>query len=326
MSGTQIPATYSMLSTNALRVFVENQYAIGTVKRCKFLARGLNDTYHVTTDRAMFILRVYRKHWRSKANIAYELDVLRHLHEHQIPVSYPLENKRGDVILAVDAPEGTRYLALFTYAIGIVPPLDHESSHAYGETMALIHNITDDFSSRHERVPLNLDHLLDQPLKVIATEMTDDATGYDFIFSVAARIRHALNGHDLDVGFCHGDCHDWNARWHHGTLTLFDFDCSGIGYRAYDMAVFLWNLKVNYKAKESDSWKSFLHGYAQHRALKRVDLDAIPHFVSARRIWLAGVYLSNEDIWGSAIINARFFQAFVAQLQEDETSLSLHLE
>jgi Ser/Thr protein kinase RdoA (MazF antagonist) len=46
---------------------------------------------------------------------------------------------------------------------------------------------------------------------------------------------------DLEVGSCHGDLHGWNAHIDQNmALTVYDFDCCGVGWRAYDIAVFRW--------------------------------------------------------------------------------------
>lgn len=142
----------------------------------------------------------------------------------------------------------------------------------------------------------------------------------------AIREQIVVETNTMDFGFCHGDAHNWNVHWDNGTLTLFDFDCCGNGFRAYDLAVFLWNLKINYKNKEANNWISFLKGYTHIRTLTEVNVNSIPLFVAARRIWLAGVYVGNEDVWGTSFINEKFFCDLVNQLKEDERELGLTLK
>lgn len=323
MSDNGFPTMYSLLSSDALFDFVSKHYDVGRVTRCKFLTRGLNDTYHIITDRGVFILRAYRAYWRTMEDIAYELDVLERLHSNGIAVSSPVRSKEGTLMHAIHAPEGTRQVVLFTYAKGTTPPLDQHSSYEYGKMVAQIHHLTDDFCSPHNRFSLDLNHLLDVPLKKIVPAIAEHGGDLDYLLSWVERIHNSLPVELLDQGFCHGDLHDWNAHWANGRLTLFDFDCCGRGYRAYDIAVFLWNLKINYKDKESESWQAFLKGYLSNRSLQQVDVDAVPLFVATRRIWLAGVYLSNEDVWGTAIVNERFFKALIDQLKDDEKALTI---
>lgn len=61
-----------------------------------------------------------------------------------------------------------------------------------------------------------------------------------------------------------------------------------------------------------------MDGYRAMRPLTETQLQPIPWFVPARRIWPAGIYVSNEDAWGTGIVNEGFFRSFVEQLKEDE--------
>lgn len=316
---------HSTFSSEALQDFVNTHYDVGSVVGCRLLTRGLNDTYRVDTERGRFVLRVYRTPWRSRTEVDYELDVLTYLNDCNIPVSAPVKNCAGTFTTEIAALEGTRLMTLFTYAKGSIPRLDPEISAEYGRTVAKIHQATDNFSSHYRRFNLDFQHLLYEPLERIRPTMTQYGGDVTYIESWIKTITAHVSIELLDFGFCHGDFHDWNTHLDEGILTVFDFDCCGKGFRAYDLAVFLWNLKTNYKGKETENWSSFLEGYREVRPLSEADLNAIPFFVAARRIWLAWIYLTNEDVWGTAIVNERFFQSFVDQLQEDERELGIPL-
>lgn len=319
------PAVYSLVSSDTLRDFVNQNYDVGRVTRCKLLTKGLNDTYRVDTEENRFILRVYRTAWRSQADICYELDALDFLFQNDVTVSAPLRSMSGKFHHAIIAPEGVRYIALFTYAKGAVPSLNESISYQYGKVVARIHNLTDNFNSPHQRFRLDFNHLLDEPMKLIQPTMLEHGGDVTYIESWVREIKNRVPIGLLNGGFCHGDFHDWNVHWEEGTLTIFDFDCCGLGYRAYDLAVFLWNLKTNYKDKVQENWQTFMDGYTEMRSLQVIDARSIPLFVAARRIWLAGVYLANEDVYGTAIINKDFFRSFVNQLKEDEQELGLSI-
>lgn len=68
-----------------------------------------------------------------------------------------------------------------------------------------------------------------------------------YLTDLADRL-HRLVSHRagaLSWGVCHGDCHGFNARFGpDGAATLFDFDDGGQGWRAYDLAVFLWSARA----------------------------------------------------------------------------------
>ena len=66
-----------------------------------------------------------------------------------------------------------------------------------------------------------------------------------YVMALGDRLRDRLQAMvDLEIGFCHGDFHGWNACEKDGSFTFYDFDCCGWGYRAYDLAVFPWAFAI----------------------------------------------------------------------------------
>jgi Ser/Thr protein kinase RdoA (MazF antagonist) len=76
------------------------------------------DTYLVTAATGPAILRIYPAQRRTEAHILAELDVLGYLQAAGISVSVPIRRRDGERLLSLQAPEGARYAALFTYAPG----------------------------------------------------------------------------------------------------------------------------------------------------------------------------------------------------------------
>ena len=118
MSEAYIPVIHSIPDGDALIVHIITQYPIDNPRSCKLCKRGLNDTYLVETDTDKYILRVYRRNWRSQEEINFELEILAFLHEKNQPVAYPIARKDGIYTTEVIAPEGRRYIAIFSYAPG----------------------------------------------------------------------------------------------------------------------------------------------------------------------------------------------------------------
>ena len=87
---------------------------------CEFWARGLNDTYKISSDRENFALRVYRKKWRTQSDIKFELNAIKHLHKKGADVAYPIERNQGGYITDIEAPEGIRQVIVTKYAEGAV--------------------------------------------------------------------------------------------------------------------------------------------------------------------------------------------------------------
>lgn len=68
--------------------------------------------------RNKYVFRVYTHNWRTKLEIEEELRLLLHLKETDGQVAFPLADKSNQYIQKIEAPEGTRFGALFSYAKG----------------------------------------------------------------------------------------------------------------------------------------------------------------------------------------------------------------
>jgi len=166
------PVSHSILRTSSLMTEVQRNYGIGTPTECQLLNRGLNDTYVIITENGKFVLRVYRKGWRSDSEIRFELDALLHLGDEGAPVSTPVVRKDGGTVGMVAAPEGSRHVVIFPYAPGKEPTYEGElakESYLYGKVAAQIHAATDSFRSTHRRFSLDAEHLLLPMLKAART-------------------------------------------------------------------------------------------------------------------------------------------------------------
>ncbi|GAH43757.1 unnamed protein product [marine sediment metagenome] len=250
------PVIRSTLSAMALLSQVLPNYDIVAPDECKLFNIGLNDTYVVRTkDNKRYILRVYRACMRSLSDISYEMDILNHLNNKGVAVSVPLRRKDGRFVRSLAAPEGNRYVALFTYAQGKELTYNDESqAFQYGKAVAHVHAATEDFTSQYSRFPLDLRYLIDTPLKSIQPLLVHRMQDWDYLQKLANRLHElikALPMSILEKGFCHGDFHGMNANiTDEGIITFYDFDCGGPGWRAYDVAVFRWALR-RFQEKEN---------------------------------------------------------------------------
>lgn len=300
-----IPAGHTVFDKDALFSKIASIYDIGTPIHTKFVSNGLNDTYSVDTEKGAFILRIYKYQWRSESDIRFELDLLLHLKDYEIPISYPLARKDGDLVTEIDAPEGKRYAALFTFAEGIGKG-DLESSINYGHSIALMHDAMDSYMPRHERFQLDSTHLLQEPLQQMLPFLKHRPADTQFVIDLTDRLTARILSYskeNLDWGVCHGDLHGWNVfHSEDGSLTHFDFDCCGMGWRSYDLSVFLWDRVHGKSEKEEfkdECWDAFIGAYQKERPLNQADLDSIPVFIAARQLWLMGLHTSNSGIWGA---------------------------
>ena len=322
--GDPFPVTYSTLCTNALATDVLSHYGLGAIKYCRLHSVGINDTYKVrVVEGATYYLRVYRSRWRSLTDVQFELDALLHLHRKGVSVARPLAREDGRVISELRAPEGRRCAVLFAEARGELPSYDSDpepKAFAYGQAVARLHNALQDFSSPHARFPIDLDHLIDAPLRNIEPFLSRRAGDWAYVQQFAGTVRERildLPAGALELGFCHGDLQGFH---HHiardGTMTFFDFDCCGPGYRAYDLAVFRWCARL--EGQEHVWWEPYLMGYRQERRLDELDVQAIPLFVCARYVWHIGLHAENAVDWGYGGLNDKYFDRRLGYLRAAE--------
>jgi Ser/Thr protein kinase RdoA (MazF antagonist) len=313
------PVTYSLLSAAALSREVLPGYDIEQPAGVRLLYVGVNDTYLVESAAKRYILRVYRAGWRSAEEIAYELDLIQHLAAHGVKVAAPLMRHDGHMIMPLAAPEGTRYTVLYTYAAGERPQPSAEAGYIYGQALARLHGAASDFRSSHQRIAIDLDYLIDQPLVDVRPVLHERAGLWAALLDVAARVREQLAElplASLARGVCHGDFQLKNAHLDAaGTLTIFDFDHSGPGWLAYDLAVF----RPPRLDGEQDQalWDGFLRGYQSVRALTDNEQAAIPIFAAIIRIATLGFYARHRDntLWASDAVNDAFFDQQIKLMQ-----------
>ena len=120
-----------------------------------------------------------------------------------------------------------------------------------------------------------------------------------FLENFAARLLKSMQDihhQSKDYGLCHGDFHGWNAHSSEGIVTFFDFDDCGYGWRAYDLAVFRWDARL--EEKESERWEAFVKGYKSKRDIADSDLALTTVFVAIRDIWLMGEHMANAKDFG----------------------------
>jgi Ser/Thr protein kinase RdoA (MazF antagonist) len=318
------PVIATILSPEALIKDILPGFDVGEIVECRFYSGGFNHTYQIKTEDAhIYYLRAYRRQWRTLADIQYELDVLNHLKRKGFPTVQPLPYEDGQYFCSVTAPEGKRYLALFSEAPGVEISYTQEPAKVarhYGKAVAEMHNALDDFNSPYPRFHKDIVHFIDRPLHHIEPFLVHRPKDWAYLQKYAETLRERLRNlpdNKLEQGFCHGDLQGYHAKVApDGTLTFFDFDCGGYGYRAYDLAVFLWCCRL--EDAVATRWDSFLNGYQETRSICDLDLKAIPLFVCMRYLWHMGVHTQNSPDWGIGFLSEEYFDDHFDRLRNAE--------
>jgi Ser/Thr protein kinase RdoA (MazF antagonist) len=297
----------SELSPQALISEVLANYNFTPPAECTRVYSGCNDIYLVKSGNAQFILKIYRAGWKTRPEVMDEIESLLHLGRQGAPVSRPIARRDGAFAQTLSLAEGEREAVLFAHARGeAVTVADEAFCRLFGRTLADLHLATDDFTSRYVRY--DPEHLLVRPIRALEPLLEDRPADRNYLRRLAQRIGDGFAGlpeEALDWGFCHGDYRPANVHLDGDTgITVFDWEVGGMGFRAYDIAVFRFFLSsVGDSAKQERLWAAYLSGYAECRPLRGADLEALPLLVPLRPIWILGTLLQtarknwNLDAW-----------------------------
>jgi Ser/Thr protein kinase RdoA (MazF antagonist) len=320
MASQHVPVTRSILAAEALIPLIQKTYALN-VKSCRLIKAFILHTYHIITDDDQYIFRVYPHRRRTKTAVMAELELLNYLRASGVSVSVPLATKEDQLLLTLIAPEGERLAALFTYAPGtpLSETSDMKNIHAYGGTLATIHQQTDAMPLALERPSLDFDRLITEPIERLAVTFPQRHHDWAYLREITPQLRHVIEAVAKEpsyYGLCHGDASSTNAHvTPGGQLTLFDFDFCGLGWRAYDVGTFL----IDTSAKIAIS---FLSGYQEICALSDAEMAALPAFQAAQNIWLLGLRASYVNEWGLAFFSDHFVDGVLHNIKRYMTDIN----
>lgn len=315
----QIQVVRSFVAGPALAEVIDNEYDLGGKAEARLFSKMLrtqdNDHYKVIVGDTIYAARIYQfgPHLhRQESDYEFELDWLNFLKEKELPVSHPIRRKDGRFLGSVDAPEGKRYFALFSFAPG--KPMDifnSEQLFSMGVNMAKIHIASNDYTAPYERRAMDLDFLVDRPiarLKRILSKKPHRADDLELLIASAEEAREELveiikNPSTTPDGWgpIGGDFHSTNTFFTDDlSPTFFNFDLCGYGWRAYDIAAFLQNTDLINLSE--DLTEDFFAGYYSVRRLSNNEHSAISPFLTIRRIWLTGTFTRDDMPMGYSFI------------------------
>ncbi len=319
MTDAAFAVIYSTLTSEALVSRVLPYYSLGSVTRCQFWNRGLSDVYLLDTQTNPYVLRVSHTHWRSKSDIDFELELLEFLQQRYIPVAYPLRTQDGQLSVEINAPEGKRYAALFTYAPGRVALGDLTPTQAtiLGETVAKLHLTAVDFRTQAKRHPLSLEYLLDNSLQIIAPFLDHKPQDLAYLVEAIAQLKHQLQDFPKEPpfwGICWGDPHSGNAHFTpDNKVTLFDFDQCGHGWRIFEIAKFFQVALCT--GVGPTIREAFVQGYQSVQELVASEMNSLQAFTQAAFIWAWAISLNWAMIHHYSRLDNHYFHHRLEQLK-----------
>ncbi|WP_312313797.1 phosphotransferase [Empedobacter brevis] len=313
------PVIASTLSQTELGEFINEKYQLKDHFNCKLFRTGVNHTYFLSNVNTKYVVRVYCHNWRTKAEIQEELNLLNSLKKYNLSVSTPIPDKNGNLIQEILAPEGLRYVVLFTFAEGEkMRFMTNETCFAIGSMMAKIHNVTT--TKKINRINYNSDVLLYkayEKLNLFFSENLDEMIYLKQISSKIAKRFEKIHLSEHQKGIVHLDIwYDNLSVNKENEITIFDFDNCGNGSLILDIGYFCKQLffietdKNEYETKV----ESFLNGYKKVRNLSEKELDLIPEAGASIFVFYLGVQAQRFD-WSNIFLTENYLKMFVGRIK-----------
>lgn len=266
-----IKINYSQFSPLALLAELQNHYHLPSDSECIFFKSGLNDIYKITAENDTYYLRVSLRGVYSTAQISEEIDFILHLRGQGLSVVEPIPCKDGSYVLELSAPEGMRQAVLFR---GIVqsPAGDADTlMYNLGRLLAQVHEASLSFDYAATRPVIDRTMLVEIPTSLLTPFLSHRSDDFAFLHKTAVPLWDAaetmLANCSTAYGICHGDVQSNNYYFRGAQPILFDFDCMGRGYFAYDLGVLLANYTfADNEIYQKPIWASVLAGYRSVRS------------------------------------------------------------
>lgn len=148
-----------------------------------------------------------------------------------------------------------------------------------------------------------------------------DRPDWPYLTDLAERLVGAVEAAipRLSWGFCHGDLHGGNSLLDGDRLSLFDFEFCGVGFQAYDLAVFRWIVEIHTVDRARQLWEAFCHRYSDVRPLPEEDRRASGPFVLVRHVWDLAIDAQMAPGPGRIVIGTELLEQYLGHLPVWET-------
>jgi len=309
------PVTASTISEKELGEFAKDKYELNKNYVCKLFRTGMNHTYFISNNETKYVLRVYSHNWRSKSEINEEIKLLNLLSENNLNVSFPIKDKHGEFIQKINAPEGIRYVVLFSFAKGDkIRFINQDTCFKIGSLMAKFHDLT--LNKTINRISYSKNSLIEQPYDYLKQFFSEELPEMKFI----KEIRNTFVNSDFDniqSGLVHLDIwYDNMAITKENEITIFDFDFCGNGWQILDIGYFCKQLFFIESDKKQYELKvqNFLKGYQKIKELSDKELKLIPKAGASVFVFYLGIQAQRFD-WSNVFLSENYLKIFIGRIK-----------
>ena len=221
------------------------------VKEVALINNEYNATFKVeSNDGQLFALRININSPRTPENLKAEVSWVNHLYlDDRVKVAKPIPSNQGELFASVQDIRSSRdlYCVLYSWLPG--SELEDEPElvqiKALGAAMAQMHVVARDFQLPADSNLPSLDHVMWWTEDFLLSEKSVlDQASKDLVGQTLQVIDNHIKS--LYVGatpiVIHADLHGGNVLWEVNSLSVLDFDDSGIGLPAQDLSTAIYYL------------------------------------------------------------------------------------
>jgi Ser/Thr protein kinase RdoA (MazF antagonist) len=316
----KFPTINSTLSPNGLGQLIQRQYELTGNTECSIFRLAMNHLYMVHDDENKYVFRVYTHNWRTQLEIEEELRLLILLKEAHRQVAFPIADTSNNFIQEIEAPEGTRFGVLFSYAKGIkTAKFSAQTSFLIGQALAKVHQTTENIELR--RMSYNTQNMLKNPVVRTKEFYNKNTSEIEFLETLSAFLTLKMENIDqqkMRYGAVHLDV--WFDNLHiddEKEITFFDFDFCGNGYLCFDISYFLFQLFATHLNEEEYQVKadSFIKGYETVTKMSDEEKKFLPYGCLAIMTYYISVQCDRFEYWTNIFLNEDHLKRMVGNLK-----------
>ncbi|OWQ38573.1 hypothetical protein CDH05_26480 [Pseudomonas lactis] len=296
-------ASHTIFNATALASHLKNEYDIGTIESCHLWRCSVNDVFRLEANGRQWWLRIHPYGWRTPSQTHTEIDSLLQLAKAGASVVRPVARTTGDYLLALEAAEGSRTAVLFEHAAGVevsyLGPEGTKNASRYGCAAAKLHDACDTLRTSAQYMRIDLDFILLDPIRKILPLLGAEERAY--LLSLSRKLTELIQAHTLTTGFCHGDLNSSNIHFSDNGPCVFDFDCSGWGWRAFELAAFARGMTWSSGPTPANQAliSAYFDGYRSQHTVTADDFSIQSAMLLVQRIWVTALHLSMASRIGS---------------------------
>jgi len=316
----KFPTINSTLSPKELGKLIQQNYGLTDKTECSIFRLGMNHLYIVHDDEDKYVFRVYTHNLRTQLEIEEELRLLILLKEADRQVAFPIADTSNKFIQEIEAPEGTRFAVLFSYAKGIkTAKFSAQASFLIGQALAKVHQSTENIELK--RVSYNAQSLLRNPVLRTKEFYSKNSSEIEFLESLSNFLTLKMENIDKQK-MRHGAVHldVWFDNLHiddEKGITFFDFDFCGNGYLCFDISYFLFQLLATNLNEEEYQAKadSFIKGYETVTKINNEEKKFLPFACLAIMNYYISVQCDRFEYWTNIFLNEDHLKRMVGNLK-----------